>query len=348
MDAVTGGQRVLVWGAGAIGGTIGAYLRRAGHDVTFVDCAADHVQAIRERGLRITGPFGDFSVAAPACTPDTLSGTWDTALLCTKAQDTEAAGRQLAPHLGEGGAVVSVQNGLNPLILNGVMGEERVLGSFVNFGADYLEPGVVHYGGRGAVVIGEQSGAVTARVQALHALLRTFDEDAILSRNVMGYLWGKLAYGALLFATAVTNDSIADALARPEDRALYTELGREVLRVTAAHGVTPEAFNGFDPQAFRPGASDAEAHASLDDLVAFNRRSAKTHSGIWRDLAVRKRRTEVDAQLGWVVQFGAEHGVPTPICTRLVDLIHEIEDGRRALSRENLDDLRAQLPGVNA
>ncbi|UBV44295.1 2-dehydropantoate 2-reductase (plasmid) [Deinococcus taeanensis] len=340
--------RVLVWGAGAIGGTIGAYLARAGHDVTFVDRAEDHVQAITRAGLHVTGPFGDFRVQAPAFTPVTLRGEWDTVLLCTKAQDTQAAGEQLAPHLTQSGAVVSIQNGLNPLILNGTLGAPRVLGSFVNFGADYLEPGTVHYAGRGAVVIGEQSGELSARARALHALLRTFEPDAVLSPNIMGYLWGKLAYGALLFATAVTNDSIADALARPEDRALYTELGREVLRVTLAHGVTPEAFNGFDPRAFLPQASAAQAHASLDELVAFNRRSAKTHSGIWRDLAVRRRRTEVDAQLGWVVHFGALHGVPTPISARLVELIHDIEAGRRELSRDNIAELRRQLGQVQA
>ena len=335
--------RLLVWGAGAIGGTIGAYLARAGHDVTFVDVAAGHVAAIRDGGLNIVGPIETFTVQAPAYTPEELSGQWDTVLLCTKAQDTEAAGQALAPHVAAEGAVVSVQNGLNPLLLNPLLGRERVLGSFVNFGADYLEPGTVTYSGRGAVVIGEQGGELTPRVERLHALLQEFEPAAILSRNILGYLWSKLGYGALLFATAVTNDGIADALARPEDRALYIELGREVLRVAAAEGITPEAFNGFDPSAFVPGASEAQAQASMDEMVAFNRRSAKTHSGIWRDLAVRKRRTEVDAQLGWVVHFGRLHGVPTPITARLVELIHDLEGGRRMLDRTNLDELRGLL-----
>ncbi len=340
--------RLLIWGAGAIGATIGAYLARAGHDVTFVDRAADHVQAVRERGLHIVGPIDDFTVQAPAFTTAELTGTWDTVLLCVKAQDTEAAARELAPFVSEQGCVVSVQNGLNPLLLNPVLGEARVVGSFVNFGADYLEPGVVTYSGRGAVVVGEQSGEVTPRAERLHALLRQFEPNAVLTRNIFGYLWSKLGYGALLFATAVTNDGIADALARPEDRDLYAALGREVMRVADAHGVTPEPFNGFDPAAFTPGATPAQTLASLDDMVAFNRRSAKTHSGIWRDLAVRKRRTEVDAQLGWVVHFGREHGVPTPISARLVDLIHDIEDGRRELSRENLGELHAVMPKEHA
>ena len=68
---------------------------------------------------------------------------------------------------------------------------------------------------------------------------------------------------------------------------------------------------------------------SLDEMVAFNRKSAKTHSGIWRDLAVRKRRTEVDAQLGPIVEAGQRAGVPTPLTAQLIQLIHEIEDGER-------------------
>ncbi|PYE49365.1 ketopantoate reductase family protein, partial [Deinococcus yavapaiensis] len=333
--------KVLIWGAGAIGGTIGAYLVRAGHDVTFVDRDADHVRAIREEGLAIEGPIDTFTVRAPAFTPDEVRGEWAHVLLCTKAHDTASAARALKPHVTPDGCVVSVQNGLNPLILNETFGEAHVLGSFVNFGADYLRPGVIHYGGRGAVVIGEQDGRISERARALHAALRQFDEHAVLSPNVFGYLWSKLGYGALLFATAVTNDAIADALANEEDRPLYVALGREVMRVALAHGVTPEAFNGFDPAAFLPDSGDARANASMNDMVAFNRKSAKTHSGIWRDLAVRKRRTEVDAQLGWVVHFGREHGLQTPITARLVELVHDIEDGRRELSRANLDELRS-------
>jgi 2-dehydropantoate 2-reductase len=100
--------------------------------------------------------------------------------------------------------------------------------------------------------------------------------------------------------------------------------------------VSPEAFDGFDPRAYLPTAAPGSAEASLDALVAHNRKSAKTHSGIWRDLAVRKRPTEVDAQLGIVVRLGQEAGVPTPLTARLVELIHDIEAGRREQSIETL------------
>jgi 2-dehydropantoate 2-reductase len=209
----------------------------------------------------------------------------------------------------------------------------------VNFGADYIKPGVIHYAGRGAVVLGEVDGRRTPRIAAIHGAWLRFDDRAIVTPNIWGYLWGKEAYGAMLFATALTNESIADALAMPRYKNLYVELAREILAVAQARGVTPEAFDGFDPSAYLPSAADHAAAASLDALVAHNRKSAKTHSGIWRDLAVRKRRTEVDAQLGIVVTLGNEAGVATPITARLVELIHEIEDGRRPQSIETLDAL---------
>jgi 2-dehydropantoate 2-reductase len=337
-------MRFLVWGAGAIGGTMGAYLARAGHDVTFVDNVDEHVAAINANGIRITGPVEEFTQRVPAFTPDTLAGEWDTVMLCTKAHHTEAATRALLPHLGKRGCVISVQNGLNELTIARIAGAERTVGAFVNFGADYMEPGVVLHGSRAAVVLGETDGTITPRATAIHDAWRDFDNRAIVTPNIWGFLWGKEAYGAMLFATALTNESIADALAMPEYRPLYIALAREILAVAQARGVTPESFDGFDPAAYLPAAPAGAAARSLDDLVAHNRRSAKTHSGIWRDLAVRKRPTEVDPQLGIVAILGQESGVATPLTHRLVELIHEIEHGSRPQSLDTLEALATLVP----
>ena len=339
-------MKFLVWGAGAIGGTLGAYLARAGHDITLVDSATDHVAAINANGLRITGPIAEFTVRPSAHPPNRLTGAWDTIILATKAHHTETAVRALLPHLTPAGCVVSAQNGLNELAIAAVVGEARTVGAFVNFGADYLEPGAILYGGRGTVMVGEAFGKerVTPRVLAIRDAWRDFDDRAAATPNIWGYLWAKEAYGAMLFATALTNDSIADGLARPEYRPLYIALAREILAVTLARGVHPEAFDGFDPAAYLPAAPAGAAEQSLDHLVAHNRKSAKTHSGIWRDLAVRKRPTEVDAQLGIVAALGAEAGVPTPLTSAVVQLIHEIERGERPQSMETLDALRAVKP----
>jgi 2-dehydropantoate 2-reductase len=186
---------------------------------------------------------------------------------------------------------------------------------------------------------GPTAERISPRVLAIRDSWRDFDERAFATDNIMGYLWGKEAYGAMLFVTALTNDSIADALAMPEYRGVYVAIAREMLAVAAAQEVRPMAFDGFDPAAYLPDAPADAATQSLDALVAHNRRSAKTHSGIWRDLAIRKRPTEVDAQLGIVVRLGVAAGVPTPLTTRVVTMIQEIERGMRSQSRDNLEAL---------
>lgn len=341
---VTGTERILVWGSGAIGGTIGAYWCRAGFPVLFVDRDPEHVAAINGSGLRVCGPIEEFQVAATATMPGSISGEFEIVFLCVKAQDTLSAIDDLVPHLTDDSCVVSLQNGLNEVIIGERLGSSRTIGAFVNFGADYLSPGCLHYGGRGAVVIGELDGRTTPRILELHEMLRVFDQKAVLTANIWGYLWSKMAYAALLFATALTNASIADCFASLPHRAVFVSLAREVVAVAHAAGVVPESFDGFDPRAF--GTMDERAASdSMDAMVGHNRRSAKTHSGIWRDLAVRKRRTEVDAQLGAVVQRAIKLQMPVPLVSRLIELVHDVENDLRPLSWETLDELaRCVLP----
>jgi 2-dehydropantoate 2-reductase len=206
-------QKIAVIGAGAIGRAWAIVFARAGHPVVLVDVAAEHVAAINERGLTIEGPIGEFTQQIPCLTPDRLQGRYQRTLLCVKAQHTAVAAAAMRPLLADDGYVVSAQNGLNERVIAEIVGRARTIGAFVNFGADYLGPGRVFYGGRGAVVLGEIDGRMTPRLAALHETLRDFEPEAITTDNIWGYLWGKLAYGALLFATALTNDSIADALA---------------------------------------------------------------------------------------------------------------------------------------
>jgi 2-dehydropantoate 2-reductase len=336
-------EPILIWGAGAIGGTVGAYLRRAGLPVMFVDRSAEHVAAMNEHGLKITGPIEEFEISTAASLPENVSRRFKLVFLCVKAHDTATAVDTLAPFVTEDGCVVSLQNGLNEQVIAQRIGERHTIGAFVNFGADYLSPGVVTYAGHGAVVVGELDGKTTPRIQEIHRLLQIFDKKAVLTPNIWGYLWSKLAYGALLFATALTNESIADCLAEPKYRPVLIALAREVVTIATAAKIKLEPFDGFDPRAFLPNSGSAAA-ASLDALVAHNRRSAKSHSGIWRDLAVRKRKTEVEAQLGPISVTAEKLGLKAPLTRRTADLIHDIEDGRRPLSWDTLAELAKALP----
>ena len=148
----------------------------------------------------------------------------------------------------------------------------------MNFGADLVEPGVVAQGNVATVRVGELGSTgrrrISDRVREVAALLPW----AEATDNIAGYLWSKEAYGAMLFATAVSDLTIADALGRPAYRPLMLALAREVL--DRWRPVRPEPFDGFDP---------GDLEGSLDRLVTFNAASGKARTGVWRDLAVRHR-----------------------------------------------------------
>jgi 2-dehydropantoate 2-reductase len=327
-----------VVGAGAIGGTVGAYLVRGGHSVLFVDRDLDHVRAMRERGLTIRG-FVDsetFSVPVQAVGPDELPDQLQAVLLAVKAPATEDAVRSFTDRLAPDGYVVSLQNGLNELTIANLVGAERTIGAFVNFSADYLEPGLIHFGGRGTFVVGELDGTISPRLQQLRHALSAWGNVATTD-NIWGYLWGKQAYGSMLFATALTNLSMADAIDR--HRSALVRLANEVLAVATSIDVEALGFDGFEPNVIASG-DQAAIDASLDRLIAVRRKDQKTHSGVWRDLAVRKRRTEVDAHFVPIVNEAERRGLQAPRLRRLMAMIHEIEDGQREFGESNLEELR--------
>jgi 2-dehydropantoate 2-reductase len=337
-------MRYTVFGAGAIGGTVGAHMVRGGESVLFVDQDVEHVRAMQQRGLTIRGFAETFSVPVEAVAPDQLPDRLETVLLACKAPATEAAVRSFADRLAPDGCVVSLQNGLNELTIARIVGEQRTIGAFVNFSADYLEPGLIHFAGRGAFYIGELDGSITPRLQPLQKALGHWG-NVQTTDNMWGFLWGKQAYGAMLFATALSNDSMADAI--DQHRLVTVELAREVLRVAAAVGRRPLGFDGFEPDAI--GSDDrAVVDASLERLIAVRHGDEKTHSGVWRDMAVRKRRTEVDAHFVPIVEDAQRRGLEVPLLRRMIDMIHELEDGRRPFSGANLDELERNLPSRTA
>jgi 2-dehydropantoate 2-reductase len=325
---------IVIWGAGAIGGTLGAYWARAGHDVLLVDTVAEHVEACRTTGLAIFGPVDEFTQVIPAVTPADLTGTYSRIVLAVKAQATKDALPLLAPHLAPDGFVFSAQNGLNEIEIADAVGADRTMGCFVNFSADWHGPGRVLYGSRGSMVVGEIDGTIRDRTRAMYDLCRQFEADAILTEDIWAYLWGKIGYGAMLFATSLNHDSMTQNFADPAKMPAWLALGREVVATALAKGIAPRGFGGYDPMAFAPGRSDADAIAVIEWLRDFTSQSAKTHSGIWRDLAVRKRKTEAAAQLLIVPKLAAELCIATPALGAVGRLIGDIEEGRREQSPE--------------
>jgi len=340
-------MRFTVVGAGAIGGTLGAYMVRGGEDVEFVDRASDHVAAMSAKGLTVRAYNGTFTVPVRAAAIEELRGPLDVVLLAVKAQDTVEAVRALAPHLAESSAVVSLQNGLCEPVIAGLVGARRTVGAFINYNADYLEPGVIHYGGPGAFFVGEIDGTSSKRVAEIVRRLQHFG-DVRATENIFGYLWAKLGYANMLYATALVDVPMADVVER--HHRLMVELACEVYQAADREGVRLEPFDNVEPGLYYPRErQDWDAiDSSLDSLVATMRRSEKQKTGVWRDLAVRKRKTEVDQHLGASAAAGERHGLRMPLTHRLIAQIHDLEDGRRTMGWRNIDELEEELARQHA
>ena len=332
---------ITIYGAGAIGGLLGAALARAGEDVLLVDKAAEHVEAMNRRGLRISGAE-EFTVPVRACLPADLRGPLGVTFLAVKSQDTDAALDVLAPKAGADTIVVSMQNGVNPPRLAARLTAERVVAAFVSYPADWQGPGHIEHGGLGDVWLGELDGRRTERLEMIRALVARVAR-AHATDNIYGYLWSKQIDCSLLFAQAVTDETMADVWGNPRYQPLMIALVSEGVAAAEAAGVRLETFGPFDPRKLR--VPTPEAHAVLDGLAALWRTRVKVRSGPWRDLAVRKRPTEIDHMTGWVVDEGRRLGIAMPLNEALVRHVHEIEAGTRKRGLGNLDELEAVRSG---
>jgi 2-dehydropantoate 2-reductase len=306
-------MKMTIIGAGAIGATLGAYMVRDGHEVLFCDIDQAHVDAINQRGLTIEAPTETFTVSASAVTPEGLPETIDRAIVAVKSHHTVSAADLLKDRLSPEGYILSTQNGLTAAPLIEAVGPSRLVVGFVNFGADYLSPGIIMQGNVATFRVGELEGhEITPRVEELCGAL----PYAVPTTNILGYLWAKEAYGAMLFAGATSDLTIAESLRDPKWRPLMLALAREVLQQSP---VTPEGFDGFEPQ---------DLEGSLDRLALFNERSAKARSGVYRDLMVRHRKTEVDDLL---------RDLDGPLTTYVGEIIHAIERRERTCEVANLE-----------
>jgi 2-dehydropantoate 2-reductase len=332
---------IIVYGAGAIGGITGARLAQAGHEVLLVDKADDHVAAMNARGLTVDSREGSVTIPVRASTPAGLGAGLDLVLLAVKSQDTPAALEVLAPRLAPAGAIVSLQNGLNEELIAAAVGERRTIGCLVNWAADWQAPGRILHGGEGALVLGELDGRPSERVQGLAKLLDVVAPTRV-SDNILGYTWAKHVYGALLVATALVDAHVYEVVERsPQVQQMLVALTVENMAVAERAGIRLLAFDEYDPADYRAAArGDAAARERAMAHIATHYRAAvKTKTGIWRDLAVRKRKTEVGALLGATVARARGYGLPMPLTARLIAMIEELETGRRPMSWANLDEL---------
>jgi 2-dehydropantoate 2-reductase len=334
-------SKIAIWGSGAIGGTIGARLVRTGEEVLLVDTVKSHVETMNTEGLFIEDDDKGVNVKVKAFLPEELKPPLDLVFLAVKAHHTLDAIRMIKSLIEKNSIVISLQNGLNEELIAEQIGMERTMGALVNFSADYIAPGHILYGGKGSLILGELDGKITERLQQISILLNKamFTQITV---NLWGYKWSKVCYGALLVATALVDEPVYEIVLRSKlIQEMLVALVCELLEVAKAHQIKIEPFDEFFPELFwKALEGDQESLVKAMNVIANHyKNQTKGKTGIWRDLAVKKRKSEVDVLIGGVVRKGEAIGLQCPMTQRLIQLIHEIEDGKRSMKWENLDEL---------
>lgn len=307
-------MRIIIMGAGGVGGYFGAKLAKSGCEVGFVARGA-HLAAMRQNGLRVESQLGDVQLREVRASDDPAAfGTPDYVFVCVKLWDTEAAMRSLAKAIGPQTAVLSFQNGVQKDdLLRKLLGEKAVMGGVAYIGTAIARPGVIrHTGTIQRLVFGEFDGTRSERSAALLQACIGAGIDAELCPDVRRAIWEKFVFIVGLSAlTSATRRTIGPVRGNPRTRALLLEIMKETVAVGRAHGVNlPEDF--------------AEKRLPFVDGLP-----AEMTSSMHHDLEA-GRRLELDWLSGGVAELGEAVNVPTPMNRAVSAILALYADGAEA------------------
>ena len=349
------GKRIVVVGAGAVGGHTGGHMALGGEDVTLIDAWPEHVNYIREHGLQLSGMTAGEkqSIRVPAlhiCDVQrfTREKPVDIAFICVKSYDTEWATHLIKPYLAPDGFVVSLQNCVNEGRIAAIVGWGRVLGCIASlFSGELYQAGhikrTVPMGGAAHTVfrVGEVHGRMTPRVAEVARMVGHADSSKVTA-NLWGERWSKLVVNSMrngLCAVSGLSGSQRDLAEGP--RELSISLGSQAVRVGQALGFQLEKMAGMEPEVLaRAGEGSADAKAAIVEILY---KSAKTRSDEQRPSMAQDifkgRRTETEFINGFVAAKGKEIGVPAPIHAKMNELVKRVERGEIKPGLEHIENL---------
>jgi len=335
--------RIVIAGAGAIGGYIGARLARAGADVVLF-ARGPHLQAMKERGLRVISPDGDFEVR-PQVTGDLSAiGRTDVVFLGVKAHALTGLAPQLRPLFGPDTTVVSTQNGIPWWYFQGYGGEldglrlervdpggvvaaaiepRRVVGSLVYFSTDIAEPGVIHHTEGNRISFGEPDGTRSERVRRIAEALIAADFRCPVTTRFRHEIWVKLL-GNVAFnpISALTGATLVEIVRHPDVSRLVRDVMAETEQVAAK--------------------LDIELPISIDQRMAGAEKVGAHKTSMLQDLEA-GRPMELEAVVGAVVELADRLSVPVP-ATRAVYAATKLLDEKRRGSGESSPKASPYVP----
>lgn len=330
-------MRTAIYGAGSLGTILGAYITKNGGEIELINRNARHVEALQTKGAHITGTV-DFVQKVNAYTIDRMEGVYDIIFLMTKQQENRSVVTLLKDFLAPDGVIVTLQNGLPELLISEIVGEDRVLGCTVAWGATMTAPGVCELTSSPDALsfsLGSFSKTPNRHFGEVKRLLELMGKVEV-DDNFIGTRWSKLLINAAFSGmSAVCGDTFGAVAKNRKSRRVIQAIIKECIDVCAKAGIRIEPVQGKDIVRLLDYKNAVKKAVSFAIIPLAIRKHALLKASMLQDLEHGKK-TEVDAINGSVCAYGRKIGVPTPANDKVVEIIHSIEDGGLVPSFDNL------------
>ena len=330
-------MRIAIYGAGSLGTILGAFISKGGVAVELINRNKAHVDALQKDGARVVGTM-QFTQPVVAYTPDEMNGQYDIVFLMTKQQHNREVVQMLKGYLAPDGVLVTFQNGLPEVQIAEALGEEKVLGCTVAWGATMLSPGVCELTSAPDALsfslgsISEKRSKHFAKVKELLELMGTVDVE----ENFLGTRWSKLLINASFSGmSAVLGCTFGEAASPRASRRIVQALIKECIDVCKVGGIRIEPVQGKDIVKLLDYNNPLKRAFSFFIIPIAIRKHAKLKASMLQHLEKGKL-TEVDAINGAVSEYGRKVGCPTPMNDKVVEIIHSIEQGKLKPGFDNL------------
>ncbi len=331
-------MRACIYGAGAMGTVLGAFISRAGMQIDLVTRNRQHVAALRSGGAQILTPSGGgFVQKVTAVTPEQMTGKYDVIFLMTKQRGNAEVTRFLMDFLAEGGVICTTQNGLPEPSVAAVAGEENTIGCAVSWGATFIQPGrVMLTSSEDAMTfsLGSPFGH-SAKCEHAAPYLRCAGGVEIVE-NFLGARWSKLIVNcAFSSLSAVTSLTFGDIASGRTSRKLAQQLLKESIDTALACGVVPQKIQGHDLVRLLNYRGPVKKALSRALIPIAMKKHKNLVSGMYYDLASGKK-SDMDFINGVVARSAEKAGVEVPATLAVLRLASDIEDGQSRPVPENI------------
>lgn len=326
-------RRILIVGAGGIGGVVGGLLSESVHQITLVDQWVAHVEQIKRNGLIVETPSSRHLThprALHICELAQEQVPFDMAFIAVKSYDTDWATMLVKPYVDpEQGIFVDFQNGINDERVAAIVGADRTLGCVVTMAGAVYEPGIAlrtdTYGR--AFNIAEFDGVETPRARELVEILQGAG-DTEFTDDLWGERWSKLALNCMTNPVAgISGYSTAQTAINRDSFSIGVQLAAEVARVAKAYGQNLHDVFGISPDAMIDAAEGRGFDAMYERLREKAGQSGSAGVPSFGQDVLKGRRTEIDFLNGYVCEKGREAGIPTPFNDLIVEVVHDLGIG---------------------